>query len=213
MLPVISALLFSLLSAAGGIVVFDLRTRVVKWQQHLDLTTATTKFTAHMFSSPTLADIDADGHMEIVVGTSVGFVYVLDSKVRVGRALTQAAVQHAVNTMHSTATLSAAHVMAGECSPTRNCAVVIDADCRMEGGERHMRGLRVCAGQQGEKVCRKMTKEAGLHMQRNSSRYDGFDLWANTSQSSSPTYIVSHGPLLWFKQVLAPKQVCVYAQP
>jgi hypothetical protein len=61
--------------------VFDLRTRVIKWQQHLDLTTATTKFTAHMFSSPTLADIDADGHMEVVVGTSVGFVYVLNSRV------------------------------------------------------------------------------------------------------------------------------------
>jgi glucose dehydrogenase len=66
---------------AGGIVVFDLRTRVIKWQQHLDLTTATTKFTAHMFSSPTLADIDADGQMEVVVGTSVGFVYVLNSRV------------------------------------------------------------------------------------------------------------------------------------
>ncbi|WIA09420.1 hypothetical protein OEZ85_008825 [Tetradesmus obliquus] len=65
---------------AGGIVVFDLRTRLIKWQQHLDLTTATTKFTAHIFSSPTLADIDGDGHMEVVVGTSVGFVYVLDSK-------------------------------------------------------------------------------------------------------------------------------------
>jgi glucose dehydrogenase len=80
---------FPLLSTApppaGGIVVFDLRTRVIKWQQHLDLTTATTKFTAHMFSSPTLADIDADGHMEVVVGTSVGFVYVLDSRVSATR--------------------------------------------------------------------------------------------------------------------------------
>lgn len=65
---------------------FDLRTKLFKWQQHLDQTTATTKFTAHMFSSPTLVDLDADGKMEIVVGTSVGFVYVLDH--RVSRGLT-----------------------------------------------------------------------------------------------------------------------------
>jgi hypothetical protein len=56
---------------------------VLKWTQHLDLTTATTKFTAHMFSSPTLADVDADGKMEIAVGTSVGFVYLLDCQVSV----------------------------------------------------------------------------------------------------------------------------------
>jgi hypothetical protein len=66
----------------GAVVVFDLRTKLFKWQQHLDLTTTTTKFTAHMFSSPTLVDLDADGKMEIIVGTSVGFVYVLDHKVR-----------------------------------------------------------------------------------------------------------------------------------
>lgn len=65
---------------------FDLRTKLVKWQQHLDLTTATTKFTAHMFSAPTLADIDVCGKMEIIVGTSVGFVYVLNHKVRGGLA-------------------------------------------------------------------------------------------------------------------------------
>jgi hypothetical protein len=34
-----------------------------------------------MFNSPTLVDLDADGKMEIIVGTSVGFVYVLDHKV------------------------------------------------------------------------------------------------------------------------------------
>lgn len=67
---------------SGGIVVFDLRSKLMKWHQHLDLTTATTKFTAHMFSAPTLVDIDACGRMEIVVGTSVGFVYVLNHKVR-----------------------------------------------------------------------------------------------------------------------------------
>jgi outer membrane protein assembly factor BamB len=68
--------------AAGGVVVFDLRTLEVKWQVHLDLTTSSTKFTAHMFSSPTVADLDADGQLEIIVGTSVGFVYVLDTQAR-----------------------------------------------------------------------------------------------------------------------------------
>ncbi|GBF89817.1 hypothetical protein Rsub_02521 [Raphidocelis subcapitata] len=62
----------------GGVVAFDLHTRAIKWAQHLDLTTDSTAFKAHMFSAPTLADIDRDGKLEIIVGTSVGFVYVLD---------------------------------------------------------------------------------------------------------------------------------------
>jgi glucose dehydrogenase len=66
---------------AGGIVVYDLRTKMLKWQQQLDLTTDTTKFKAHIFSSPTLVDVNNDGLLEIVVGTSLGFVYVLDSQV------------------------------------------------------------------------------------------------------------------------------------
>ncbi|KAI8463690.1 MAG: hypothetical protein J3K34DRAFT_397072 [Monoraphidium minutum] len=63
---------------AGGVAVFDLHSRTLKWSQHLDLTTDATTFKAHMFSSPTLADIDKDGKLEIIVGTSVGFLYVLD---------------------------------------------------------------------------------------------------------------------------------------
>jgi len=62
-------------------VVYDLRTKMLKWQQQLDLTTDTTKFKAHIFSSPTLVDVNNDGLLEIVVGTSLGFVYVLDSQV------------------------------------------------------------------------------------------------------------------------------------
>jgi hypothetical protein len=31
-----------------------------------------------VYSSPTLADLDHDGHLEILMGTSVGYVYVLN---------------------------------------------------------------------------------------------------------------------------------------
>lgn len=62
---------------AGAIVVFDLHSKTLKWQQHLDLSTDTTTFRAYMYSSPTLVDIDADGKLEVVVGTSMGFLYVL----------------------------------------------------------------------------------------------------------------------------------------
>ena len=58
--------------------VFDLHHRFVKWSQHLDLTTDRTTFRAYLFSAPTVVDINGDGYMEIVVGTSEGFLYVLD---------------------------------------------------------------------------------------------------------------------------------------
>ena len=41
------------------------------WQTSLDLSTAVTKQTAHVYSSPTLIDIDADGNMDIVLGRSL----------------------------------------------------------------------------------------------------------------------------------------------
>ena len=56
---------------AGGIAVFDLHTHRMKWTQHLDLSTDHTQFRAYLYSSPTLADIDADGKLEIIVGTSM----------------------------------------------------------------------------------------------------------------------------------------------
>lgn len=62
---------------AGGIVVFDLVTMRYLWHTHLDLTTDHTRFRAYIYSSPTVADINNDGYYEILVGTSVGFLYAL----------------------------------------------------------------------------------------------------------------------------------------
>ena len=55
----------------GGIVVFNLRTRNLRWQQHLDLSTDHTQYRAYIYSAPTLVDLNRDGKMEIIVGTSM----------------------------------------------------------------------------------------------------------------------------------------------
>jgi len=68
---------------AGGVIVFQLDTKEIKWSQHLDLTTDTTKLRAYIYTSPTIADIDGDGRQDVVVGTSVGFIYVLDDQGKV----------------------------------------------------------------------------------------------------------------------------------
>jgi hypothetical protein len=39
-------------------VVYDLRTRLIKWSQHLDLSTDTTKYRAYAYATPTLVDVD-----------------------------------------------------------------------------------------------------------------------------------------------------------
>ena len=56
---------------AGAIVVFDLHLRDVKWVQHLDLSTDHTLYRAYIYAAPTLADLDSDGKLEIIVGTSM----------------------------------------------------------------------------------------------------------------------------------------------
>eukprot|EP00887_Chlorella_sp_A99_P003269 scaffold9.g3269.t1 len=86
---------------ATGVVVFDLGRRIIKWDQHLDLSTDSTqarsrgvlvalaarplrplpwpeRYKAYARSAPTIADLDGDGKVEVIVGTSVGFLYVLD---------------------------------------------------------------------------------------------------------------------------------------
>ena len=56
---------------ASGVVVFNLRTRAVKWKQHLDMSTDHTTFRAYAYSAPTLADLDRDGRLEVILGTSM----------------------------------------------------------------------------------------------------------------------------------------------
>jgi len=80
---------------ACGLVVYNLRTRALLWDLHLDLTTDLTKFRAFMYSNPIVADLDGDGKLEILVGTSVGFIYVVnsDGRVRKGFPLQMGEIQ------------------------------------------------------------------------------------------------------------------------
>jgi hypothetical protein len=63
---------------AGGIVCWDLESQQWAWTVHLDLTTDKTRFKALIYGSPTVADLDGDGRSEVIIGTSLGLLYVLD---------------------------------------------------------------------------------------------------------------------------------------
>ncbi|KAM0061209.1 putative transcription factor WD40-like family [Helianthus debilis subsp. tardiflorus] len=82
----------------GGIVVFNLETKQVKWTAELDLSTDTAKYRAYIYASPTVVDLDGDGYLDILVGTSYGLFYVLDhkGKVREKFPLEMAEIQGAV---------------------------------------------------------------------------------------------------------------------
>jgi hypothetical protein len=80
---------------ACGLVVYKLHSRALMWHLHLDLTTDLTKFRAFAYSNPVLADLDGDGKLEILLGTSVGFIYVVnsDGNVRKGFPLQMGEIQ------------------------------------------------------------------------------------------------------------------------
>ena len=100
--------------AASAIVVYDLDGQYCKSKVHLDLTTddaqsssdpSTSGSVALALIPPTVADLDGDGILEIIVGTSFGLLYVLEMKdpdcsvkemfpVRVGEIRDQVAVSH-----------------------------------------------------------------------------------------------------------------------
>lgn len=63
---------------AGSIVVQDIKTGKIKWTANLDLSSDKTKLRGYVYGSPTVADLDSDGNLEIIIGTSQGFVYVFD---------------------------------------------------------------------------------------------------------------------------------------
>lgn len=63
---------------AGGLACWDVIGQDWLWLVHLDLTTDFTNFKAYIHSSPTIADLDGDGRYEILIGTSLGLLYLLD---------------------------------------------------------------------------------------------------------------------------------------
>ncbi|GAB4833949.1 Protein DEFTIVE IN EXINE FORMATION 1 [Ancistrocladus abbreviatus] len=83
---------------AGSIVVFNLNTKQVKWTANLDLSTDSGKFRAYIYSSPSVVDLDNDGKLDILVGTSFGLFYVIDHEghVRDKFPLEMAEIQGAV---------------------------------------------------------------------------------------------------------------------
>ena len=64
---------------AGGIGTYDLYSKKWIWMEHLDLTTSHANLKAYIYSSPTVADLNGDGTNEIIVGTSLGLLYVLNA--------------------------------------------------------------------------------------------------------------------------------------
>ena len=63
---------------AGAVAVFDLETYELVWLEQLDQSTTFTQRQAYIHSSPTICDLDNDGALDIIIGTSLGMVYALN---------------------------------------------------------------------------------------------------------------------------------------
>ena len=50
----------------------------VVWASHLDSSASSSRFQARALASPSVADVDRDGSLEVVVTTTLGFVYILE---------------------------------------------------------------------------------------------------------------------------------------
>uniref|UniRef100_A0A6N2KX58 Uncharacterized protein n=1 Tax=Salix viminalis TaxID=40686 RepID=A0A6N2KX58_SALVM len=62
---------------ASSSVVYNLDTKQVQRSQELDLSASTEKFRVYIYSSPSMVDLNVDGNMDTLVGTSLGLFYVL----------------------------------------------------------------------------------------------------------------------------------------
>lgn len=65
---------------AVGLVVLDGETLETKLSVHLDSGTADDPSHARAYASPNLVDVNADGRLDIVIGTSAGSIHVIDGK-------------------------------------------------------------------------------------------------------------------------------------
>ncbi len=69
--------------SASGIVIFDLTTRTLTHSLLLEIGTLKPGSDSALLASPTVVDMDMDGKLEIVIGSSLGFVYMITADGRV----------------------------------------------------------------------------------------------------------------------------------
>jgi len=67
------------LYSATAVVAFDLMLHQVKWISRLELSVQTRHYHASFYSAPTIIDLDGDGELNIVIGSAMGHIHVLDN--------------------------------------------------------------------------------------------------------------------------------------